>query len=89
MVRHQVDIDEVVFDFMSVCGTTNAVFILRRMQEIYLAVSKEIKLGCLGELLSANCSPLSETLEGLKRRLEAWSVVLESKELRVNFKKKK
>ena len=55
MVRQQVDIDEVVFDFMSVCGTTNAVFILRRMQEIYLAVSKEIKLGCLGELLSAYC----------------------------------
>ena len=31
----------------------------------------------------------SETLEGLKRRLEAWKRVLESKGLRVNFRRMK
>ena len=54
---------------MSVCGTTNAIFILRQIQEIYLAVSKETGSVCPGELLSAYWLVL--TAYGLVKHLRA------------------
>ena len=59
------------------------------------ALSREIRLGCPWlkcpeRLLSTNDLKLvSETLEGLEGRLEAWKGGLELKGLRVNVKKTK
>ena len=37
LIRQQLEIDEIQFGFMPECGTTNAIFILRQLQEIHLA----------------------------------------------------
>ena len=53
-------------------------------------LSTEIRSGCPEKLLYADDFALvSETHEGLKRRLGAWKGVLESEELKVNVKKTK
>ena len=46
LIRQQVDIDEMRFDFMPGCGTKNAIFILRQIQQIYLAKKKKKKRIC-------------------------------------------
>ena len=56
------------------------------------ALAREIRSRCPEELLYADdLAFVSETLKGLKGRLEAWSLkgALESKGLRVNAKKTK
>ena len=53
-------------------------------------LSREIRAGCPEELLYGNDLTLvSEILQGLKGRLEAWKGALESKGLRVKVKKTK
>ena len=53
-------------------------------------LSREIRVGCPEELLYGNDLTLvSEILQGLKGRLEAWKGALESKGLRVKVKKTK
>ena len=37
------EIDEIQFGYMPECGTTNAIFILRQLQEIHLAKKKKKK----------------------------------------------
>ena len=42
LILQQVDINDIKFGFMPVCGTTNAIFILRKLQEKYLAKKKSL-----------------------------------------------
>lgn len=51
---------------------------------------REIKLGCPEELIYADDLAFTDgSLESLTGRLEVWNGVLESKQLRLNFKKTK
>ena len=43
LIRQQLEIDEIQFGYMPECGTTNAIFILRQLQEIHLAKKKKKK----------------------------------------------
>lgn len=57
---------------------------------VLVALSREIWPRCPEELLYANdVTVVNETLQGFKRRLEAWKGALKLKRLRVNFKKTK
>ena len=40
LIRQQVDINDIQFGFMTRCGTTNAILILRQLKEKYSAKSK-------------------------------------------------
>ena len=42
VIKQQTNIDETQFDFMSVCGNKNAIFILRQLQQKYLAKNKNL-----------------------------------------------
>ena len=44
LALQQVDINEMKFGFMLVCATTNAIFILRQLQEKFLAKKKILTL---------------------------------------------
>ena len=60
------------------------------MRPLLFIISKEIRSGCLEELLYTDDLPLvSKKLGGLEGRLEGWKRTLESKGLRVNVKKTK
>ena len=40
LIKQQVDINDIQFGFMTRCGTTNAILILRQLKEKYSAKSK-------------------------------------------------
>ena len=42
LMRQQAGIDEMQFGFIPGCGSTNAIFILRQLQEKYLAKKKNL-----------------------------------------------
>ena len=42
VIKQQTNIDETQFDFMPVCGNKNAIFILRQLQQKYLAKNKNL-----------------------------------------------
>ena len=42
LMRQEVGIDEMQFGFIPGCGSTNAIFILRQLQEKYLAKKKNL-----------------------------------------------
>ena len=42
LIRQRVEIDEMQCDFMSGCGTTDAILIVRQQQEKHLAAYKPI-----------------------------------------------
>ena len=42
LIREQAKIDSMQFGFMKGCGTTDAIFILRQLQEKYMAKNKKL-----------------------------------------------
>jgi len=44
-IRQQIDIDDMQFGFMKVKGTTDAIFIVRQMQEEFRAKGKKLYFG--------------------------------------------
>ena len=82
IIRERIYIDDIQFGFMPGRGTTDAIFILRQLQEKHLAKNKKLYF-TFDLVISA------ETEEGLKMKLNKWKTEMEAKGLRVNMGKTK
>ena len=47
LIRQRVEIDEIQCGFMSGRGTTNAIFIVRQLQEKHLSANKPLYMACV------------------------------------------
>ena len=66
LIEQQVDINEMKFDFISGCGSTNAIFILKQLLEEYLAKKRicTSPLYIWGKFLSEFLGRLFDEIKG-------------------------
>ena len=57
LIRQRVEIDEMQCGFMSGCGTTDAIFIVRQLQEKHLAANKPLYMAFIDLEKAFDCVP--------------------------------
>ena len=65
LLRERVDIDEMQFGFVPGCGTTDAIFLLRQLQEKYLGKRKNLYLAFVD---------LEKAFDRVPRRVVWWAM---------------